>query len=119
MMKLEELLATIGLVLFALALWVIPLRAQGAEVQLDRDGCAAVAVWSGDLVLMRETGSDKEKVKTALAQLAADNPSVKDVMAVLLLVFDEIWERGVGREMTAQAMYQICVAKRGRFGVGA
>lgn len=96
-----------------LALLVAATWPTGAHaVQLDRAGCQGFAVWSHDVVLMRDLGADKEKLRAYLESKRHD----VSFYPLLLKLLDGLWAATGDKEELAQKVYSDCIDRRGQYG---
>jgi hypothetical protein len=92
---------------------VVPTKAHA--VQLDQQGCLALAVWSHDVALMRDVGADKEKVRAYFEKNKDEHP----IYVVLLRRFEELWATKEVLQEIAPPVYQDCIRRRGQYGADA
>ena len=110
---LRKVIAVLGAIcfflLFALAAtW--PTKAHA--LQLSHQECQGYAVWSHDVVLMRDVGANKEKVRAYLESKKSEIP----YFARLLKEFDQLWQTKADRVEKGTAVYNDCVKRRGNYG---
>lgn len=93
---------------------VLALAGGGVAVaaQLDRDGCATMAIWGRDLIWARDMGADREKVRNYLEKSKEEGV----VFKVLLPMFDALWTTKMDRVEVMNGLYRECIARRGNFG---
>ena len=76
-----------ALCLIALLALVVTWTTKAYAVQLDRQGCQGLAVWSHDIPLMRDLGADKAKVHAYLESQKVELP----MFQILLRQFETLW----------------------------
>lgn len=81
-------------------------------VQLDAEGCANYAIWSRDVVLMRDVGADKEKIRAMLEKGKDDVP----FFALVIVNLDQLWASTASYGEIATYVYRDCITRRGNFG---
>ena len=110
----QRIIAGLGVVcLLVLILIAATWPTKAHAVQLDHQGCMALAVWSHDVVLMRDVGADKEKVR---AYFREQDTKDQPVFGLLLKAFEKLWATAEPRENIAPPIYQDCVRRRGNYG---
>lgn len=102
----------IGLVCLVALLVAATYPTKAHAVQLDGQGCLALAVWSHDIALMRDLGADKEKLRAYFLKNKDEHP----LYLILLRKFDELWATTLELEQIAPPVYQDCIRRRGQYG---
>lgn len=108
-----------------LALVCLPVLAQ-EERGLTPSGCSVYAVWVRDILLMKDVGADKEKLRQKLKYYAAhgyaanaESVGERYLFQVLDYQLDKLWDgdsKVRGLELSEIAR-QACFAARGQFPV--
>lgn len=93
---------------FLLLLWCLPAKA----VQLSREECGLMSIWTGDLIWARDMGASKEKVQKFVDDTAKEAP----FFVIIQRNFETIWEAKITRLEMIQQTYGECYVKRGNYG---
>ena len=98
-------MARLGVLLFFLSL---PVQA----ITLTNNGCMSLAAWTSDVVLMRDVGADKEKVRAKLKELQKEKPFLK----IIIKWFDDLWNSDMTYDDIMKMVYYDCANRGGVFG---